>query len=38
MAKLLLDCGAEINALTNVNNTALQLGKCKQCEERVVMY
>ena len=28
MAKLLLECGAEIDALTNVNNTALQLGKC----------
>ena len=27
MAKLLLECGAEIDALTNVNNTALQLGK-----------
>ena len=28
MAKLLLECGAEIDAITNVNNTALQLGKC----------
>ena len=27
MAKLLIECGAEIDALTNVNNTALQLGK-----------
>ena len=27
MAILLVECGAEIDALTNVNNTALQLGK-----------
>ena len=26
MAKFLVECGAEIDALTNVNNTALQLG------------